>query len=67
MTRLCESCATDEPSAPVVRQPEAADQAQADPARGPVPLDAGDQEDVALRVERPVAVDPADASRACAG
>ncbi len=51
----------------VVRQPEAADQPQADPARGPVPLDAGDQEDVALRVERPVAVDPADAPRRAPG
>ena len=51
----------------VVRQPETADQSQADPARGPVPFDAGDQDDVALRVKRPEAIDPADAARRAPG
>ena len=51
----------------VMRQAEAADQPQADPARGPVPLDAGDQQRRRAPGRTPSGRRPGGRSATCAG
>ena len=66
MIRLCESCATDDPSARRC-QPEAAHQPQTDSAGCFVTLDARDQQDIAFGIEGPLSAGPAHAPNAATG
>ncbi len=51
----------------VPRQAEPADESQADPARSLVPLDARDQQDVSLGVERPLSAQTTNAADGAPG
>ncbi len=67
MIRLCESCATDDPSAPSRVSPKPLTKPRPIRPERLVPLNVRDQHHVALGVECPLSVQPAHAAQAAPG